>query len=372
MKKKIIIGLLVLGFGAIAFAFTNGKDDKIEDRVKRMTQKMAVHLDLDEEQTEKVEAINLDFARKKMALHQEFKYNREAGRDQMKTLKEEHRAALSKVLNEEQMAKVDEHFRKHGRHGRHHMMHSPEMRQAFKKEMYPSLLEKRKELEAELTDDEKATIARLRPVFKAFKQEMKQARESGNLPPVEERKASKEEMKELMQPLKAITENHRPTLEAIHNEMKPKMEAFRESHHPKAEGKEDCKPEKHGHAKRGFQDGGKADMHHKMMVAHFLLMDPNGGDFFDEATVSGPVASVFPNPSAAENTLELELKKAGKVTVALLSQDGNLIRNILERDMNVGSHKIPVTLEDAKAGQLHFYKIQTPEGETLVRFMVVR
>jgi hypothetical protein len=97
-KKKIVFMLFTMFIYVGANA--QDKEHNPESKAKKQTEWMKTELSLTEDQSTKVEGINLSYANKKKAL-------KENMRNQMKSLEEEKQKELAAVLSKEQMAKLD-------------------------------------------------------------------------------------------------------------------------------------------------------------------------------------------------------------------------------------------------------------------------
>src|SRR6185312_2789145 len=91
-----------------------GRDFNPEDMAKKQTEFMKEKLSLNDEQTKKVEVINLKYAEKRKEIMQ-------GAKGQMETLRNEKVKEFSTVLNKEQLAKVEQ-FKSKWEHGEHHPM----------------------------------------------------------------------------------------------------------------------------------------------------------------------------------------------------------------------------------------------------------
>lgn len=77
-----------------------------EKQAEQMTQHMTENLSLTPDQVASVKAINLDFAKKMQTIRGEKKEGEKPDRSAMKSLHEDHKAALEKVLTKEQIEKM--------------------------------------------------------------------------------------------------------------------------------------------------------------------------------------------------------------------------------------------------------------------------
>lgn len=98
IKMKIVFML----FAMFIFVGANAQEKahNPENRAKKQTEWMKTELSLTEEQSSKVEGINVSYADKKKAIKEDM-------RNQMKRLEEEKQKELGTVLSKEQMAKYD-------------------------------------------------------------------------------------------------------------------------------------------------------------------------------------------------------------------------------------------------------------------------
>tara|TARA_R110002124_G_scaffold64933_4_gene177035 strand:+ start:544 stop:936 length:393 start_codon:yes stop_codon:yes gene_type:complete len=103
--KNILVLLLVVAINTVGFA-QKGKEKDPEKMAQMVTEKMTKKLELTEDQQKAVYEANLKMLKEKQEIQKQMKANREA-----------HKAELSKVLSEEQMAKLEKKMegRKEGR-----------------------------------------------------------------------------------------------------------------------------------------------------------------------------------------------------------------------------------------------------------------
>ena len=84
------------------------KDATPEERAEKMTHKMVEKLSLNEKQAKSLEKVNLDFAKKREAMFNDNKAERQKNKEAMKKLNDEQKAAIGKILTPEQMKKWEE------------------------------------------------------------------------------------------------------------------------------------------------------------------------------------------------------------------------------------------------------------------------
>ncbi|MBD0852537.1 hypothetical protein [Maribacter arenosus] len=134
MKKVILLVVLMAGFTAMAQKGERGqrgeyKNMSAEQMATLQTKKMTLDLDLTQAQQTKVQALNLENAKKRKAQMEARKAQKESGEakaltsDERFAMKQErldaaiaHKAELKKILNEEQFAKWEMHHKKRGEH----------------------------------------------------------------------------------------------------------------------------------------------------------------------------------------------------------------------------------------------------------------
>lgn len=132
MKKVIVLVVLLVGFTTMAQDRTGGKRNSIKDMTPEQmatlqTKRMTLDLDLTQAQQTKIQALNLENAKKRKAKMEARKTQRESGEakklsnDERFAMKQErldaaiaHKAELKKILNDEQFAKWEMHRKKRG------------------------------------------------------------------------------------------------------------------------------------------------------------------------------------------------------------------------------------------------------------------
>lgn len=114
MKRLIAFAVLAAALSQPAFAGDKGHE--------RHMDKLTQELQLNPEQAQQVQAIMKEQHEKKRALWDQTKGDREQVRSQADALHEETKTRLAKVLNAEQMAKLDKmHEERKGKMGEHRM-----------------------------------------------------------------------------------------------------------------------------------------------------------------------------------------------------------------------------------------------------------
>lgn len=139
MKKVILLVVLMVGFTAMAQKGERGnrgdlKNMSAEQMATLQTKKMTLDLDLTEVQQKKIQALNLENAKKRKAKMEERKALKEADEkpartsDEQYTMRAErldaaiaHKSELKKILSTEQFEQWEIHHKKRGEHrkGKH-------------------------------------------------------------------------------------------------------------------------------------------------------------------------------------------------------------------------------------------------------------
>ncbi|GAF04443.1 DUF4890 domain-containing protein [Saccharicrinis fermentans] len=109
MKQLIfsLIAILAISFSVEAQRPQKGKMGTPEEMAQKQTERMKESLNLSDEQEAKVKSINLEFAEKQQELVNSSSGDRTAMRESMKTIREDKKAALKKVLTDEQYKKME-------------------------------------------------------------------------------------------------------------------------------------------------------------------------------------------------------------------------------------------------------------------------
>jgi hypothetical protein len=99
-------------------------------------------------------------------------------------------------------------------------------------------------------------------------------------------------------------------------------------------------------------------------LAHAVSVDPESGlptTFFVEQN--------YPNPFNPTTTVRFGLPSASHVTVGVYNVQGQLVMTLVNGQMNVGVHEIPVNMDGLSSG-VYLYRIQTDQT-TITRQMVL-
>lgn len=103
---KTVKGILILGLAVLSFnSFAQEKEPmSAEERGKKMTEKMKKELDLNDDQTKKIEVVNVETIKKKRELDKEIK----ALKAKVKKIKEDQKKKYKEILTPEQYEKLQQ------------------------------------------------------------------------------------------------------------------------------------------------------------------------------------------------------------------------------------------------------------------------
>lgn len=254
-----------------------------------------------------------------------------------------------------------------------------QMKAYAEQNIMPVIIENRMDFEDFLTAEERETIADLRvrqqelkSQAKAHRQAMRNNRQADhNYEPTEEernqRRLARKEMRLIATAVYEIIDEHEDFFLAMEGDMADKketwkndMKAIMESARGSSERREG--QERMGKGRRGGHRGPRGHGGHGMREmlgpVAFVLMDPSNPELPGDDLA--PV-SIFPNPTAAKQSISVDLRQSGIVKVELVDADGKLLDTLFNGNLGSGSNQIEVDLSDYSGSQ-YFYKITTPEG----------
>jgi Spy/CpxP family protein refolding chaperone len=338
-----------------------------KDRVEMMKQ----HVDLTDQQIQEIEKIQEKAHTDLKVLHENEEMEREEKRTAARAIKEASKKAIDEVLTEEQRAELKKvHQQRRQQHKE--MREKVDMKgfhQAMKdyrtQKMDPVLREQRAKLETKLASDEKATINKWRPVFKAKQQQglekMKGQKGKGPRAKGGERGHGEPsaEMKQAKEELRPIAEKYKEDIEQLMDEIADERAQWKNDH--KAihdsyfkEVKEEMAPH------------GKGHKHHQKGL-HFLLMDPTTKT--SAATAEEPGMSVYPNPISDRFTVTYETKSEGPVRIDLLDLKGNTIQTLVDKTQKAGTYTLDANTPNLKE-KVYYLVLTTAEGKKSVQVFV--
>lgn len=370
---------------------------------EHQTARMTEILGLSEEQQAQVKALHLTFAEKMK--------NREERPDpeEMKTLHEEQKAAIAKVLTPEQLSKWEAQkteFRERRQENVENRtaLHD-ELRAYHEENIRPVMAGQRLKLDAKISAEDKAQITALRNQIKAeHEKRMAEAKEKGQgkndkpgwnrhghadfpgdawgpggpfpgghhkiLGRIFQDDETREKTQKLVETYSADIdalfaeiadqqEQWQKDAKAIHKKYKPENPGF-DGPGPKGKGRHGQKADEAGENRAE-----RREFHKKLA---FLLM-PVGETEPAAAAPFERKISVFPNPAGAVQNIEFEVIKAGKVLVEIVDRQGNVVKTAFTGEMPAGMNKLEINTSEL-TGQMYFYRITDASGVSSKPFNV--
>ncbi len=355
-------------------------------------------LELTEEQQQQLAELRKKLKEERKALKEEIHANEDISREEMHKKmmgqREAQFAQVMNILNEEQQAilkakkeEVEAEMKQRRVRMKKHRAEMKDLRSEMKtyKEanIQPKVAAQRAKLETVLSEEDKATIAELRPVFKELKQRHerrfggKQApKERPSKEEIEERKAEHKAKMETLKPhketLKALAEKYDADIEKLytaldadHELWKKEMKAIHKKY--QSEKTEKAEGRKFRHKKEMRPHHGKREMKKEhdgtfsMNKGHFLLLEPAEVTELAVSQNALTKISVYPNPASNLNTINYEVKQAGQVRIELRNEGGEVLRVLTDEFKNTGNFAIEVDLAELRDG-VYYYTITDGNG----------
>ncbi|MCB2377736.1 T9SS type A sorting domain-containing protein [Hymenobacter sp. BT635] len=254
-----------------------------------------------------------------------------------------------------------------------------EVKAYYQTNVLPVVRQQRQKLEAQLSADDKAQLATYRTQLQALRQRGKSLREAlqpatpGAAHPAlteaqkQQMQQLRSESREIMVKVGLLAKKYAPQLTQLSQEIQPQKDKWTTD--LKAISTKYATPAQLENRRAGGRHHGAGRLGQDFLrPAKFLLLDPNAPAL--RATTSAATdLNVYPNPAAASNQLEYQVKKAGPVTIEILDGRGNTLRPVLQNEQqDKGSHTLTANLADLPSGT-YFYKITTRTGTETKRFV---
>lgn len=398
---KFIIPILAIAALALSFAlFTNKKGDP-QERIKHRVEMMKNHLELSDEQTQKVEAILLKFHPEMMELRKQ-DLEHSAKREKMKAIHSKISSEIKTVLTPEQINKLEEvekHRMEYPRHdfhknGKHFKGDKSKMKAAFEevkkykdKNVIPVLKEQRKKLDKKISKEDQVKIEAIRKKIKAIKSEWKSKKENcegkekcdtkngkpKNCSPEDCKKGKtknsegKSIIKAELLEAKKLAEKYDGEIEALFLEIKDKKTTWEKDIKNIFEKYKPADAPNHPpHQKH------KTERKKEFGKVRFLLMDPNektekDWKKDDEKEIQRNI-KVFPNPTTGNATIAYEVKFEGNVSIELLDRDGKILKTFLNKNHKIGEYEESFDLNNFPA-DVYFYRLTDKMGSETIKII---
>ena len=88
------------------------------------------------------------------------------------------------------------------------------------------------------------------------------------------------------------------------------------------------------------------------------------------------LANNYPNPFNPQTTIEFSLEKTSEVTLTVYSITGQLVRTLVNSNMEAGSHQVTFNGRDdlghALASGVYFYQLQTTDNIATQKMILMK
>ena len=333
-----------------------------------MIQKFKSELQLTAEQEQQLEELSIAFEKEVAEWRNKDFDSRDALIEAKKAMMQEYKAEWRNILTEEQNALLEQKMKERKKKGRKHFMSEEAKKEIgfYKKQnIEPVMKAQRAKLEAELSAEDKASIAELRTAFQAQKEKMKALKQQEG-----ERKMKKEAFMELKkgmktqhEQLKALTEKYDQEISDLFAEIEEDAQKWKEDIHAIAKKyRNDVKEkEREGervrgrkgepkHGRRGYGKKEHRGFGKNMKKGHFLLMDPTDNTAEAEALLTSADIEVYPNPTNSYTTLTYTVNVAGNYRVELRDERGNVLKVLADGPKETGEYTEEIDLSMVDGG----------------------
>lgn len=337
MRKSYSI-LLVLALAFVGHLWAQPQNQHRPDparMAKHMTERLNVVLNLSEQQYQKIEALNLEFAKQIHTKHEAKRSQNPEAHQQRRELGKQIHQELANVLNKEQQEQLAAHHK-----AKREAMMNEEAPATMRPPTAPKQGEKKNKVDHH--------IERLQQVIKLTSTQIEQMKaiHAKYEPKMEAMKDEKNH-----QEMKKMHEEHKAKISQVLNEAQ--RVKFAQLPPP---------PPHHHHHRPMPPHGGEG--HHPSRERMGGNARPN-----DAPRHRQPEMNIHPNPSQRVNTITYQVETEGKVKIDLLDKEGNFIRTLKEGQHTTGEHQLQVDLNDLQQGN-YLYSIQTPDGRTSQQVLI--
>jgi len=352
MKKTVIIIVLVLGFAGLTNAQPQRGQGKMDP--EKAIERISEALSLDDQQKEHFEILFTEFRTEAEEVRDDENLDRSQKQEKMELLREEHQNNLKQILNEEQIALMEEHIAERGTRG-------PGSKEKGMRQNRPNdktiaaLKEKRIEFDSNLSDDEKATIEDVRAQLDEFRSECDNSSKE-NKRDRSQKKQHFEEVREITAPVMEIAEEHNDEIADLLADVRTEKPEYADNERQrKGKGKRSAKGEK--------------SMDHKMMKStRFLLMDVS------DTETTGSIENmegfnIYPNPAADDINIEFTTNSEEVITIELVNKYGNTLEQIDDTFRAEGTHNINYDVSNLPSREVYFIRVSKPDEVLVEKFI---
>jgi len=368
MKKITMVMALIIGLSSLMHLSAQkfNKEEMQEQRKEQMVEELG----LSETQVAEMEAEREQLHNQMKEIRENENLTREEKREEIGQLMEVHQGNLEKILTEEQLIKLDELRPNRGEmEGRKRNFRAGEFGKDSAR--FALLLEKRKEFDIQLSDEEKEIIEEHRNEFSTRMQERRM--EAGSRAECGERTGKRnrdgdgdglrsgkrmqrgmmmhvEGMEELLE----IVSTHEDEINSILSELRPENTEMNARRNGKRRNNEACI--------EGEFNGNRA----QMRAVRFLLMDPADEPMGME---NENILNIYPNPARSVLNIEYDLPEAGDVKIELLDRNGNMIETVDHRFRDSGFHHLTLDINDLEPNEIYFIQLTDQSHNNVIKFI---
>lgn len=220
MRKLLVVVLAVMSFNSFA---QENEPKTPEERAEKMTEKMASEFSLDDEKSEKLNAINLKFAQKIYEVRHDQTLSKEDKKSTIKSAMDTRHEELKEVLTDEQIEQVKEKEKEHFEKRQEMVQKKRAHRKNLTAEDKAALRTEKLAEELDLTDEQKEKVEAL--TLKVI-QKVEVIRADSTMTPEKKKEFIQGNMKDFKNSMKSIlTEEQFNKFEQMAEERKQKMDA---------------------------------------------------------------------------------------------------------------------------------------------------
>lgn len=387
LQKIIRLALIVLAVGSLTIASAQpGPRGKRGPRGPQMdVEKLKTELQLTDQQVQQIEDLTTEQRSQMKQLRDTEFESPETRREAMKALQGDYRDGLADILTAEQQTKMKALQEGQRAKKQERAAQFKENRKATRDEIksyreenvIPVLQAQRAKLETKISAEDKALISELRA-----KQSQRPKRLEN--PSIEEQKAAKaqfearkEERQAYKEQMKALLKTYETDIEALYAEIEPQFEEWksemkeiavenRPADAKKRQRNKDLeKGKKQGKGGRKARMGDRREKRDPALLskAAFLLLDPNAPATSTPAMQQAVTEiKVFPNPTFNQNTLSYTVKEAGHLRIELHNESGRLMEVLFEGNKDAGEYQLDVDMSKLRNG-VYYYTVMDQKGK---------
>ncbi|MCU0445694.1 MAG: T9SS type A sorting domain-containing protein [Microscillaceae bacterium] len=380
MKNLIlggIIGLICLFSGNLAAQEPSATTPQLPrpiDLVQKFADKLALNPSQKEQMTALAQKYQGIFAQKRRELPQMdrmkkwqmFKELRQEINNEIKNILTPAQWEQFEKLRAEQKTKMRQaiqDFRQNG--GKEKLKTLRTEMQAYQQQNISPIMQKlRGQLETQLSETDRQTLAQLREERQKMQDLSKKIRQTyrNNATPTEADKQALQNLRQQMptnrQKIKDLAQKYAEQLAQLELQIKDDKARWEQDlknivqkHLPNDELRQQIAPQLAHKYRQGMRKG------------YFLLLEP------PSLPANKADLQVYPNPSTYQSTLEFKVKKTAWVKIDLLDKNGNFLKSLTEQQFPSGKHQYTVNIQDLDNG-IYYYRLSIGKQTQLKKLVV--